>query len=136
MNKKGFTLVELIGVILILGIVVTLVSFSITSIISENKKKSLKLTTDEYIKLADNYAVENGIMGSYECDINGNSMTCTSGTNTENIATKTDGYTGYIKFNPNDLSYVCVSNDQYVATGYINNYSVVSLTSSNTCNAG
>ena len=41
MNKKGFTLVELLAVIAILGLIVTIVNIAVTKIYNDNIKKIL-----------------------------------------------------------------------------------------------
>ena len=58
-NKKGFTLVELIGTILVLGVVVSIIIISIVSIINSSKQKTYLLTENNILKTALTYVKEN-----------------------------------------------------------------------------
>ena len=59
MNKKGFTLVELLATIIVLGILVGIVLYVTTSIISRSKEKSYQVTINEIEKNTSNYLAEN-----------------------------------------------------------------------------
>ena len=43
MNKKGFTLIELIGVIALLSIIVSLATYSLTKYLIQGREKSFKI---------------------------------------------------------------------------------------------
>ena len=58
MNRKGFTLVELLGVIVIIGLVVGLSSFGIIKVYNNSKEKSLALTNESIKKAAVSYSEE------------------------------------------------------------------------------
>lgn len=58
-NKKGFTLVELLAVITILGILVTISVVSVTSVINRSTENSYKTLEDEMVEAAKKYVVEN-----------------------------------------------------------------------------
>lgn len=59
MNKKGFTLAELIGVIVVLALICLITVPSITSVLKDNKKSLCKTQLDNVIAAARNYASEN-----------------------------------------------------------------------------
>ena len=52
MNKRGFTLVELIAVISILSILMLLITPAITNYLNQAKKDVLKLSTEGFIRTA------------------------------------------------------------------------------------
>ena len=61
MNKKikGFTLVELLATIIVLGVLITIVVYVVTNIISRSKEKSYLVTISEIEGNAHSYLVEN-----------------------------------------------------------------------------
>lgn len=58
MNDKGFTLVELLGTIVILAIIVGISSYSIITVLSNAKKKNYELLIDEIKKASEAYYQE------------------------------------------------------------------------------
>ena len=58
-NKKGFTLVELLATIIILGIIISIVGYVAINAINKSKEKSYKVTINEIEKDANNYLMEN-----------------------------------------------------------------------------
>ena len=59
MNKKGFTLAELLGVITILEMLALLVTPVVTKTIKNNKQKLYNIQISEIEKAAYNYAIKN-----------------------------------------------------------------------------
>ena len=57
MNKKGFTLVELLGTIVIIALVIGGITFGVISIIKETKKQGSGISTSSIEKTASIYAV-------------------------------------------------------------------------------
>ena len=68
LNKKGFTLVELIATILILALVVGIGSYTITHIIKSSKEKNYQLLISEIKNAVEEYHIE--------CKYSGNDITC------------------------------------------------------------
>lgn len=75
-NKKGFTLVELLAVLVVLGIVVSISIYTITSIINKTKEKGYQVTLNEIKNTANDYLIEergkilfanNGDGTEYQC---------------------------------------------------------------------
>ena len=70
--RRGFTLVELLGIIIILGIVTTIAVPTVTTIIENSKKASARRSVDFFGKAIETeitrYDLENGIVieGSFE----------------------------------------------------------------------
>lgn len=58
MNNKGFTLVELLGTIVILSLVVGISSYSIITVLSNAKKRNYELLIDEIKKASETYYQE------------------------------------------------------------------------------
>ena len=65
MNKKGFTLVELLAVIMLLGIVMSIATLSITSISKKIKDRQFELKKQDIIIAAKKYAESTGIKKVY-----------------------------------------------------------------------
>ena len=59
MNKKGFTLSELLGVIVVLAIIITIATASIASIINRSKNRVSKEMEDTLKDAAVTYAIDN-----------------------------------------------------------------------------
>lgn len=59
MNKKGFTLAELIGVIVVLALICLITVPSITSVLKDNKKSLCETQLNNVLAAARNYASEN-----------------------------------------------------------------------------
>ena len=59
MKKRGFTLVELLGVISVLGIIALLIIPSVEKTISKNKKKGLENQKNTIISGAKNWITDN-----------------------------------------------------------------------------
>lgn len=60
MNRKGFTLVELLGVIVVLSIVLSIASAGVISIINNSKNRSEKIFVDKIKGLIDDYIAIKG----------------------------------------------------------------------------
>ena len=58
-NKRGFTLVELLAVIVVLGIVASISIYAITNTIRKTKEKSYQVTINEIENMANDYLLEN-----------------------------------------------------------------------------
>lgn len=70
MNKKGFTLVELLAVIAVLGILATAVGIAVGKIYNDNIKKSMIVQENNVMSAAKNYLEDYCIRpldNSYEC---------------------------------------------------------------------
>lgn len=73
MNNKGFTLVEMLATIVILGIIMGIASTSVINSINTSKNKSEKIFTDKVANLIDDYL-----------NLYGNSLSKTKKLTTEN----------------------------------------------------
>lgn len=58
MNNKGFTLVELLGTIMILSIIIGISSYSIVTVLNETKKKNYELLIEDIKKASETYYQE------------------------------------------------------------------------------
>ncbi len=77
MNKKGFTLVELLAVIVILGLVTTIAAYSIFNVWGKSKEGLLKDRIQSIENAAITYYSENRQLLTESCSINGkNYNTC------------------------------------------------------------
>lgn len=59
MKKKGFTLVELLAVIVILALILAIAVPTISSLIEESRKNSFKATGDMLVSAAKLFLLEN-----------------------------------------------------------------------------
>ena len=59
-NNRGFTLVELLATIAILGLVISITVFTGIRLIKNGKEKTYQTTKNNIEKYASNYLVENG----------------------------------------------------------------------------
>jgi len=59
MNKKGFTLVELLGVIILLGLIGLIATVSVSNVLKENKFKLCNIQMDSIIESSKIYAADN-----------------------------------------------------------------------------
>ncbi len=62
MNRKGFTLVELLGTIVIIGLVIAGSAFGIIKLIDKSKDKGNKVTISSIESAASGYASEKIMM--------------------------------------------------------------------------
>lgn len=58
-NKKGFTLVELLAVIVILGIIMTIATTSVIKSINDSKEKAKYIAAKEIVEIAEAYFAAN-----------------------------------------------------------------------------
>lgn len=58
-NKKGFTLVELLAVIVILGIIMTIATTSVIKNINDSKEKAKYIAAKEIVEIAEAYFAAN-----------------------------------------------------------------------------
>ena len=73
MNKKGFTLVELLAVVVVLAIVAAIAMRSITSIIKNNRIDSFAASINSAIEGAQLSCVQDGTLAEIESTVEGNS---------------------------------------------------------------
>lgn len=59
MNKKGFTLVELMAVIVLIGLITALISIPVNKAIKDSRKKMYERQIDQIILSARNWATDN-----------------------------------------------------------------------------
>lgn len=72
MNKKGFTLVELLATLIVLALVMSLGTYSISSIIENSKEKNYELLISNIKDAAESYYNECRYMPTMECsEVNG-----------------------------------------------------------------
>lgn len=71
MNKKGFTLVELLATLIVLALVMSLGTYSITSIIKNSKEKNYKLLISNIKDAAESYYNECEYMPTIKCNEKG-----------------------------------------------------------------
>jgi len=70
LNRKGFTLVELISVVVLLSLIVGIGSVAITGVIKKNKENDYKLLINEIKSATESYYHECRYV-TYDCDNDG-----------------------------------------------------------------
>ena len=60
MNQKGFTLVELLAVLVILGLIMGIATYGVVGTINSSKRSSEKIFVDKLSNFIDDYLAENG----------------------------------------------------------------------------
>src|SRR5574344_414662 len=70
-------------------------------------------------------------MGSYNCTISDEGLSCSSSSPSDTIALPISGYRGYISYKNSTDNYICVQNDKYYISGTLSNYTVSKVSDSN-----
>ena len=76
MNNKGFTLVEILAVVVLLGIIIIIVAPNISKSNDNTKKKLLDNKINQIKKVAVTYGQDNKNEFENECTIDGNKYDC------------------------------------------------------------
>ncbi len=76
MNNKGFTLVEILAVIILLSIIIIIIAPNISNSSDKTKKKLLENKIYEIEKVAISYGQDNRDSFNNKCTINGQSYDC------------------------------------------------------------
>lgn len=79
MKKKGFTLVELLAVIILIGLIAVLVVPKVTKTLKDSKESVNKSSVNGLVRTANNYYIESKMKGSFQgCSYNftNNTNTC------------------------------------------------------------
>lgn len=63
MDKKAFTLIELLAVIVVLGILALIVTPILINVVKDSNEKSYKLSADGYINAVNDYILSNQLDG-------------------------------------------------------------------------
>lgn len=84
-NNKGFTFIELMAVIVILGVIITIATFSVTRILKKNKQTAYDTKLEIILKQAKQYIQDNDDL----------------------IYSSTGRYTYHDPFHNEDITYVC-----------------------------
>ena len=62
LNKKGFTLVELLAVIAVLGVIISATTISVVSIINKSRKQTQKEMENNFKEAAITHCIDNGTL--------------------------------------------------------------------------
>ena len=69
LNRKGYTLIELLAVILIIGLILGFSTYGIINAFNNSKNKSLTISVNSIKESAETYATEKNDDSSYWLDI-------------------------------------------------------------------
>lgn len=113
MKNKGFTLVEVIAVVVLLSLIALILTPQITKSIDESKKNSFRSSAEGLIESAEQAYTEM----QYERKITDViEFNLTSGKNMDKLETKGSGPTGgYIKIDPTGAVEIALKNKKYCA---------------------
>ena len=133
MKNKGFTLVELLAVIVILAVISIITIPMIGNVIEESKKKALEQSVNGLVEAARYYSIEND--GTYEFlfdenkkgeTINGKKLSYNGSINAE----------GKLYLDQDGNISICVYNDKYYAYKNYNSGIVIGNRSEDNCDIG
>ena len=133
MKRKGFTLVELLAVIVILAIISIITIPMIGNVIEESKKKALEQSVNGLVEAARYYSIDND--GTYEFlfdenkkgeTINGKKLSYNGSINAE----------GKLYLDQDGNISICVYNDKYYAYKNYNSGIVIGNRSEDNCDIG
>ena len=133
MKNKGFTLVELLAVIVILAIISIITIPMIGNVIEESKKKALEQSVNGLVEAARYYSIDND--GTYEFlfdenkkgeTINGKKLSYNGSINAE----------GKLYLDQDGNISICVYNDKYYAYKNYNSGIVIGNRSEDNCDIG
>ena len=133
MKRKGFTLVELLAVIVVLAVISIITIPMIGNVIEESKKKALEQSVNGLVEAARYYSIEND--GTYEFlfdenkkgeTINGKKLSYNGSINAE----------GKLYLDNNGNISICVYNDKYYAYKNYNSGIVIGNRSEDNCDIG
>lgn len=134
MNKKGFTLVELLAIIVVIAIVAVLVSPSVIRLFNKSKEKSYDILINNIKTAGENYyqECENGDLtnsskyGSLACSISNNNINVTLKSLVELGILKASG-NNKIVINPKnnkDISSCTITVTKVVGANYKTTYTI------------
>lgn len=114
--RKGFTLVELLAIILILGIIVLIAFFAVSKIVENSRKEAFKVSVKNAINAVDYYLASNDI------DAPSTKILSVKDLNLKNV---NQFISGVIKIDEDDYEAVRVTNGRYCASGTSQNLNIV-----------
>lgn len=136
MNKRGFTLVELLAVIVILGILLVIAIPKISDIISVSKEGTFKTDINSIIKLVKIHYQENygGSLNSSNKIYNIENNKIMLNNVDLKLSSKTGTLTGTVEVNSNGETKVIIHNSDYCGLkNFDSELSVHSLSVNNSC---
>lgn len=125
MNKKAFTLIELLAVIIIIGLIAVITVPKINDSIEQSRKKLAETSALSYTKTIDKYLLDQQIdknkislNGTYNINQNGNIYNTTNEYDLEYTGKKPTN--GILTYQDNELQSACITINKYAVT-IINN---------------
>ena len=115
MNKKGFSLIELLAVIVIIGIIALITFPIVDDIISNSEKKAFKASVDELVNLTEMDYNEFGRTGVVVYILNNKKLTCNLCTNNIKYNGEIEDGTGTITLEHGKLTDIVIPNKYYKA---------------------
>ncbi len=116
MNKKAFTLIELLAVIAIIGIIAVITFPVIDDIITNSEKKTFKSSVEELNHIVTLDYTEFARSGVVTYTLNNKDITCTSCTNKIKYQGEIEDGTGTVTVNKAKITNVDIQSKYYKAT--------------------
>lgn len=116
MNKKAFSLIELLAVIVIIGIIAVITFPVVDNIIEDSEKKAFKASVEELAHIVETDYNEFGRLGSTTYTYNDKNITCDNCTNKIKYSGEIEDGTGTITVDKGKTTNVDVQNKYYSAT--------------------
>jgi len=114
--KKGFTLLELLAVIVVIGIIALITYPIINDIITSSEKNTFKSSVEELVNVAEVDYNEFGRNGSVIYNLNSKNLTCNICTDKIKYNGEIEGGSGTITLTNGKATNVNIQNDYYKAS--------------------
>jgi len=116
MKQKGFSLIELLAVIVIIGIIALITFPVIDNIIEDSEKKAFKASVEELVHIVETDYSEFGRLGSTTYTYNDKNITCNNCTNKIKYSGEIEDGTGTITIDKGKTTNIDIQNKYYSAT--------------------
>lgn len=116
MNKKGFSLIELLAVIAIIGIIAVITFPVIDDVITNSEKKTFKSSVEELNHIVTLDYAEFARSGAITYTLNKNDIACTTCTNKIKYQGEIEDGTGTVTVEKGKITSVNIQNQYYKAT--------------------
>ncbi len=113
MNRKAFSLIELLAVIVIIGVIALITYPIVDDVIENSEKKAFKASVEELVNITEVDYNEFGRTGNITYTLNNKNLTCNGCTNKIKYNGDIEDGTGTITLENGKLSDITIQNKYY-----------------------